>query len=305
MVVVLAACDKPPSDPGIPSAMCTPRCERDHACDATVNVADCVTKCEHLLSPRVVYYRPDWVQAVQACAQRQACVQDTDSAIQSCVFDALRRFQPSPAAQHCCRTFVSRQSDCNVSASRRFDYAHCLDGTMHYTDVVLDKLTDCQEQPCRVHGACVEGVVGEDSAQDDENVIRQEAHGRLPHAGSPTVILEGRVSSSGAPVAGATVCLRESHEPCLTTGASGDYSLVVPAHGEIAVTVSADGFAPRLFALSTVGSNVHEFVFPLVPSSKAEADRASCPSRSPAARAGPSSRRLTRRRERRSVSTVS
>jgi hypothetical protein len=273
VIVVLAACDKPPSDPGIPSAMCTPRCERDHACDATVDVSDCVTKCEHLLGPRAVYERQDWVGAVRACAQQQACVQDTDGAILRCQRDAWRRLAPSPAALRFCRTFVSRQDACNVSASRRRDNDHCLQWHQMYSDAILDRLTDCEEQPCRVHGACFDAVVGEDPADDDPNVLRQRTQGRIPDAGSPTVTLHGRVrTESKDPIPGAAVCLRESQQPCVTTDASGEFTIDLPAHQEIAIAITAQGFAARLFATNTVGQSIRDWNFQL-PTATFEAAR--------------------------------
>jgi hypothetical protein len=239
--------------------MCSSRCARDRDCEH-VDVEDCMTRCEHGLSPRSIYFREDWVEAVQACAQRQTCVPDTDRAIASCINDARRRVQPSAAAVRFCKTLISRQTTCSVRVSRYYDYDHCIEWHELYTDAILDKMTDCEEAPCRVHGACFDALVGEDSVDDDPNVITQRTQGRILDAGSPDVTMEGHVrTESKAPVEGAKVCLHGSQgtpDVCVAADGSGAFSLVVPAHGESIVTVSAEGFAPRLYAITTIGKSL-------------------------------------------------
>jgi hypothetical protein len=96
-LAIVLAC-KPtvhPSDPTIPRQMCEPRCQRVHDCDPHSDVADCETRCEHQLGPRKVFDRPDYVASVRACAERQACVDDTYRAIGACIYDAFRRLEPS------------------------------------------------------------------------------------------------------------------------------------------------------------------------------------------------------------------
>jgi len=255
--MVVASCVKAPSDPTIPSAMCAPRCERDHACDSTVDVAACVTRCEHLLGPRAIYMREDWVGAVRACAERQACVQETDQAISACIADARRRLQPTPAALRYCEKAQEKAPICRVRQVELRDFAHCVASNDLLSDPILKMLADCEDEPCRTHPACFYDVIGDDPILWRDDVQRLRNNGTLPGPAAETVALAAKIiSEAKSPIPGATVCLRDSQVPCVTSDASGAFTLDVPAHQEIAITVSADGFAARLLTASTVGKGL-------------------------------------------------
>jgi hypothetical protein len=274
-VATIVACAKTPSDPTIPDALCSPRCQRDHDCDPHVDVTDCVTKCEHLLSPRAVYWREDYVRQVRDCAQRQACAKDTDRAIAECVRDARRRLPPTPAAVDYCKVAVPNQTNCGiVDRSLAADYDHCIQNHDLYSDAALHKLTDCEQEPCRTHAACYYDAVGEGSALDNERAVRQLNNVRLQDAGSPTITVQGHVhNESDGMMAGVSVCLRDSQVPCSTSDATGAFAIDVPAHAEIALSFMADGYEARLVALATVGRNPDDLGSITMPSAATEAAR--------------------------------
>ena len=248
------ACDRPlhPNDPAIPDKLCEPRCQREHDCDGAIDVPSCVNHCEHLLSPRKIYYREDVVTSLRDCAQGQSCGGDIDRRIDACQADVRKRLEPSAAGHTYCQRLIERNFKCG---DYRWDEDHCLYGTKVYTDAILDQLTDCLDQPCKHYGLCMVAVVGEDPVVADRDRMAEYDRQPVPRAGSQTVMLQGAVVREGKiPIAGATICA--AAENCATTLDSGAYSLVVPAHEEIAISVSAVGFARLVLPLATVGQNV-------------------------------------------------
>jgi hypothetical protein len=251
------ACDRPihPNDPEIPDKLCEPRCAREHDCDAKIEVASCVSHCEHQLSPRKVYYREDLVASLRACAQGQSCGGDVDARIDACEADVRKRLEPSAESGNYCRRFVERSFKCG---DYRWDEDHCLYGTKVYTDAILGQLTDCLDQPCRQYGECGVAVVGWDPIVADRDRMAEYHRTPVPKTRNDSVAVEGAVTREGqVPLAGATVCA--GPDRCATTSDSGAYSLILPAHGELAISVSAAGFGKRLVALATVGQDVKPF----------------------------------------------
>jgi hypothetical protein len=259
------ACEKHPSNPEIPSALCEPRCQRDHDCDPTFDVAGCVNDCKRMLSPRVVYEREDWVATVRACAQRQACVSDVDRFILSCVADAYRRLEPTAEALTYCQRRQVKDASCHMIG--RMGFEHCIYGIKTYSDPILGQLNDCvHDEACRNYGRCILAVIGDDPYAADRDRVEQYRNEELPEAGPPTVTVHGHVQTfAGAPIAQAMVCLHGSEAPqaCVTADAGGAYSLSVPAHGELALTAAASGFQTRLSPLTTVGRDVKDWIIGL------------------------------------------
>jgi hypothetical protein len=251
------ACDKPihPNDPEIPDKLCEPRCQREHDCDSTVDVASCVNHCEHQLSPRRIYDREDFVASTRTCAQAQSCDGNVDGRIDACEADLRKRLEPSVVDRAFCPRLVERSLKCG---DYRWDEDHCLYGTKAYTDAILGQLIDCLDQPCKHYGLCMIAVVGEDPVMADRDRMTEYFQNPVPEARTSPVTVAGTVSSDGrVPIPGATVCAGVGR--CVNTSDAGSYSLAVPPHDETAITVSAAGYGKRLVALATVGQDVKPF----------------------------------------------
>jgi hypothetical protein len=258
--VGFAACGRPihPNDETIPEQLCRPRCQREHDCNAEVDVPACVSRCEHFTSPRAIYDRTDYVAAMRACAQGQSCVADVDLAIGACQGDAFRRFEPSPADHEYCARRVEREIKCG---DFRRDAAHCENGTKMYSDAILGQLTDCLDQPCRMYGRCILAVVGEDPMWDDPDRWSQYAHTPLPDAGPASVTLSGIVTmESNGPLVDVNVCLLALKGSCVKSTESGAFSLQAPAHAELALTFVAPGFGSTVVGFVTRGRDTRSVV---------------------------------------------
>ena len=161
---LLVACAvEHPHDPGIPAAMCGPRCARENACDAEVDVAACETRCERTLGPREVFDRPDWVDAVRACAQAPTCGPDVERAIDGCVADALRRLEPSPATVDHCHRLAAKETSCQVRWRRvPKGYDACVEQHKRLSDPVVAQLADCVSGPCITFFRCRRAILGDE-----------------------------------------------------------------------------------------------------------------------------------------------
>ncbi len=254
--ICLLSCEKPihPNDPEIPGQLCEPRCQRERDCDSTVDVRACATYCEHNLSPRVIYERADFVAAMTACAQGQACVPNLDRVIRGCQADVRRRLEPTVAAREFCRQRVPRSFKCG---DYRWDENHCLEGHKTYSDAILRQLTDCLERPCSNYARCMLAVVGQDPYWEDEDRNAEFFQNPVPEAPRSSVSFHGKVTTeSKVGIAAATVCLHGSlRAPCVRVSDSGDFSIEVAAHAELAMAVTAPGFGSRLVALTTTGKD--------------------------------------------------
>jgi hypothetical protein len=246
-----------PNDPTIPRIMCEARCQRDRDCDARVSVADCEARCEHLLSPRAIHYRADYVAAVHACALRQSCVADTDRAIQACVHDVFVRLQPTAAAETYCQGRMRKDADCRVLPMYREDRNHCLAGVKAFSDPILAQLAECNEGICRARAMCVTDVIGYDELADDDDYQRRRKAVRVETGGPATLTLEATVQSESPPAAltGVDVCLQGTKE-CATTDDAGEASLPIPAHSQLAVTFVAPTYHSVLVPLTTAGNSL-------------------------------------------------
>jgi hypothetical protein len=258
-LAVPVACDRPvhPNDPGIPDAVCEPRCEREHACDPTIDVPGCVGNCEHRLSPRVIYHREDVVASERSCALGQTCIADVDRAISTCQADVWRRLEPSALDRAYCKRRVDRAFKCG---DYRWNEDHCVFGTKGYTDAIIGQLDGCLDQPCPRYQRCELAVVGDDPFWSDEDRVAEFHRNPVPQAGPATVMLRGRVATEGAgvvpgPVPDAEVCLADRRS-CTRADASGAFALAVAAHAEVAIAVVAPTFGPRLVGVATTGHDI-------------------------------------------------
>src|SRR5260370_3167225 len=108
-------------------------------------------------------------------------------------------------------------------------------------------------------------VVGEDAYWDDRDRIAESERSPIPDAGPASALFEGHVTTeSDAAIAQAKVCLYPKG-PCVMSDASGAFSLSVPPHDEIAISISAVGFGGRLVAITTTGADEHGWRFVLLP----------------------------------------
>jgi hypothetical protein len=258
LAFVAVACEAPvhPKDPGIPDALCQPRCKRQHDCDAAFDVASCVVRCERALSPRVVYDREDLIAKQRQCAEQQACVANVDQAITACTSDNFKRLEPTPTAQAFCKARVDMDHHCGDFAS---DYEHCIYGHKGYSDPILSQMSDClSAHPCRTYGRCLVAIVGEDVGIEDKDRAAAFRSSEVPKAGPDTVKLHGRIQTeANQGIASANVCLRaKGSSPCVATDDAGAFTLMVPAHEEIAITASATGYGSRVGGLATVGRDI-------------------------------------------------
>jgi hypothetical protein len=263
-LIALLDCEGPlhPNDPGIPDALCRSRCEREHACDGSIDVGGCVGNCEHGLSPRVVYDREDLVASKRNCALGQPCVANVDRAISSCENDVWRRLEPSAVDRAYCVRRVARAFKCG---DYRWDEEHCLDSTKGYTDVIVGQLGDCLDQPCTKYRGCELAVVGYDQVWADRDRIAAFYGNPIPKAGPPTVTLHGRVvAEGGGPIADAEVCVLDRRS-CTRSDASGGFALAVAAHAELALAIVAPAFVRRLVAVATTGHDVDTLGVDLLP----------------------------------------
>lgn len=247
-----------PSDPGIPRAMCEPRCQRDHDCDAQVDVADCEARCERSLSPRDVYDRPDYVAALRDCSLRQSCVADVDGAIRTCMRDAFRRLEPTPAARAYCNGRLQKDATCRVSRSKADDYEHCIDGYKMYSDAIIEQLAECNgdSTPCRAREMCGVDIVGHDKVIEDESYQEKRRAVSVEAAGASTVMFTVTVQSESprAPLPGVAACMQGTQQ-CATSDNAGELRLLVPAHAQVAVTFTAPTFRSVLVPFTTTGKN--------------------------------------------------
>jgi Carboxypeptidase regulatory-like domain len=266
VTAAVACAPKTPGDPGIPAAVCQPRCARAHDCDPTVDVPACVDQCVNATGPRAIYWRPEMVAAARACAERQTCVPHVERAITACKDDAYRRLEPSPLATAYCEKRIERQVSCTGRST--YDLAHCLHHHKGFADPVLSQLTDClHDSPCRWLGRCYNTVVGYDPILEDPDRERAREYRPIPSL-RDSVSIGGTVTDeTDSPVTGATVCVlqpaTQAQEPCTTTDALGVYALTAPAHAEVSITVRAEGFAARLVPMTLVGKDVRERSVPL------------------------------------------
>ncbi len=246
-----------PNDPGIPHALCAPRCEREHECDAGVSVTDCETRCERQMSPRIVYDREDLVAQMRDCALRQACTGNVDDGILSCQHDAFRKLEPTAAARNYCARALNKDASCRVWHDKREDFAHCIDSHKMYSDAILLQLDECNDDTCRGREMCALDVVGHDEVLEDETFRERRRTVPVESAGRATVSFHGVMSSETprAPMAGVSVCLQGSHQ-CVTTKADGSYDLPIPSHAEVAVSFEAMGFETVVAPLTTAGRDV-------------------------------------------------
>lgn len=238
--------------------MCESRCQREHDCDPTLPVDACMTRCQRLLSPRVIYDRPDFVAEVKACALRQGCTGDVDRGIRACIADVDRRLEPSAIDRTYCSNTLAENASCRVNPDKSDDYEHCIDGTKRYTDVILSQLDECNEGPCRAREMCSIDVVGHDTVNEDEDFQEKRRAVAVEDAGSATVNLAAKTQreSPRGPLSGASVCIKDSTQ-CATTDSDGDASLPIPAHGQVAITFVAPGFRSVLVPLTTAGNKPH------------------------------------------------
>jgi hypothetical protein len=264
-VVCALSCERPihPNNPAIPEELCRPRCQREHDCDATVDVVSCINYCEHGLSPRAVYDREDVVTSLRACAQGQGCVADVDRAISTCQVDVMHRLEPSVSDRTFCHRMVERSFKCG---DYRWDEDHCVLEHKMYSDAILGQLTDCLDQPCPRYRRCMIAVVGPDMYWEDRDRIAQAETTPVPPARPASVVLEAKVvTDPGAPIADATICLQGPEGPCVQSSASGAVSLGLPAHAEIAISVKATGFGDRLVPITTTGADLRDWTITLLP----------------------------------------
>jgi hypothetical protein len=100
-------------------------------------------------------------------------------------------------------------------------------------------------------------VVGDDPYWEDPDRSTEFFQNPIPEAPRSSVSLRGKVTTeSQAGIVGATVCLQGTlRARCVRASDSGDFSLVVPAHAELAVAVTAPGFGNRLIPFTTTGKD--------------------------------------------------
>ena len=253
-----------PGNPSVPHAVCEPRCVREHDCDPSIDVPECVARCTSHLGPRALYMRDDYVVAVRTCAQNQACVRNVDASISSCVMDARRRFEPSEAARAFCRRHVEKRTTCRFEPQSE---ERCLLDYKVYSDPILTELNRCaDESPCKWYGRCHVAVLGEDVVYDDveRGKLARDRPVRIEPA--TTVDFSGTVRIDGqTPVQGASVCLLGPSAPCVRTDGSGAFTLPLPAEQELSITFSAPGFGSRLLPLAVVGTGFIDWKLSVTP----------------------------------------
>jgi hypothetical protein len=252
-----------PANPAIPDEICQPRCQRQHDCDPSSDMAACMTRCRGALSPRVVYESAEFAGKLAACSNQQACGAGLDGRILSCWADVRARSAPSDAARKYCGTFVDKEDSC---ATRRvLTYDRCLYGTKVYSDETLAQLTACLERsPCDTASwySCEVDVVGLDERTDDSD--RVEAFRVRP---VPTVRANVNVAgtvvigSTKAPLGNARVCVNGRPEiACAVSDVStGAFALILPARSELAITATAPGYGGRLVAVVTTTNDWDQF----------------------------------------------
>jgi hypothetical protein len=267
------ACEAPlhPSDPGIPAAICEPRCRREHDCDPKVDVRACANHCEQSLSPTTVYQRKDFVTSLTECSLAQTCAPDLDRSILSCQWDVRKRLEPTALDGALCHGWIDKTSKCG---DYRWDEAHCIEFTKVFSEPILRQLSECMDRPCKGfanYGRCEIAVLGGDAFERDPVAMDRDRQREFfstptPDAGPAQARLKGRIASEdNAPIAEATVCLRGFREgPCTRSSESGAFALQVPAHEEIALSAVAAGFGARLVGHLTRGDLVTVVNIPLV-----------------------------------------
>ena len=263
-LLVAASCaPKHPNDPSIPDRLCAPRCAKLRACDPTYDEVACRNRCRQGLSPRVIYDRKDYVDAIEACANQQTCGPDIQQRVQSCVRDVGARLEPTGAVRLFCANKVRKDDECHSRGS--FDYDHCLLGYKVLSDAIASQLTDCLDDPCHRYRRCFLAVLGDDEVAMDRD--RQEEFRTKPVPAAPSALtMSGKVVTLGTttPVAAAKLCVHDRADmACATTDGEGAFSLQIPPDQEFALELTAPDYAPTIEAVTPKTKDTKNWTFGL------------------------------------------